>query len=56
MNIIDNSQVKKAYQKAQLALHPDKLQQRGATVPQKYLAKKVFSALQVSFLICHLHN
>ncbi|KAL7142484.1 hypothetical protein ABFS83_08G125800 [Erythranthe nasuta] len=46
INITENSQVKKAYQKAQLCLHPDKLQQRGATVPQKYIAEKVFSALQ----------
>ncbi|GFQ07744.1 j domain-containing protein required for chloroplast accumulation response 1 [Phtheirospermum japonicum] len=46
MNIIESSQVKKAYQKAQLCLHPDKLQQRGATVMQKYIAEKVFSALQ----------
>ncbi|KAL0300573.1 UNVERIFIED_CONTAM: J domain-containing protein required for chloroplast accumulation response 1 [Sesamum radiatum] len=47
MNIIDSSQVKLAYQKAQLCLHPDKLQERGATLPEKYIAEKVFSALQV---------
>ncbi|KAK6154845.1 hypothetical protein DH2020_009093 [Rehmannia glutinosa] len=46
MNIIESSQVKKAYQKAQLCLHPDKLQQRSATLTQKYIADKVFSALQ----------
>ncbi|GER26045.1 chaperone DnaJ-domain superfamily protein [Striga asiatica] len=45
-NIIESSQVKKAYHKAQLCLHPDKLQQKGATLMQKYIAQKVFSALQ----------
>lgn len=42
----DNSNVKKAYQKARLCLHPDKLQQRGATTAQKYVAEKAFPILQ----------
>ncbi|RDX86003.1 Auxilin-related protein 2, partial [Mucuna pruriens] len=46
-NLIESSQVKKAYQKARLCLHPDKLQQRGATLLQKYVAEKAFSILQV---------
>ncbi|KAL1366589.1 uncharacterized protein LOC107632039 isoform X1 [Arachis ipaensis] len=46
MSLIESSKVKKAYQKARLCLHPDKLQQRGATVLQKYVAEKVFSILQ----------
>ncbi|KAH6826250.1 hypothetical protein C2S53_001687 [Perilla frutescens var. hirtella] len=46
MNLIESSQVKKAYQKAVLCLHPDKLQQRGATLVQKHIAKKAFAALQ----------
>ncbi|XP_058763043.1 uncharacterized protein LOC131636454 [Vicia villosa] len=46
MSLIENSQVKKAYQKARLCLHPDKLQQRGATLLQKYVAEKAFSILQ----------
>ncbi|KZV51035.1 hypothetical protein F511_01827 [Dorcoceras hygrometricum] len=45
-NIIESSKVKKAYQKARLCLHPDKLQQRGATLPQKYIAEKAFPILQ----------
>ncbi|KAG6695847.1 hypothetical protein I3843_09G115200 [Carya illinoinensis] len=45
-SLTDSSQVKKAYQKARLCLHPDKLQQRGATLPQKYVAEKAFSILQ----------
>ncbi|XP_031274196.1 uncharacterized protein LOC116132669 [Pistacia vera] len=45
-NLIDSSHVKKAYQKARLCLHPDKLQQRGATPQQKYVAEKVFAILQ----------
>ncbi|KFK44849.1 hypothetical protein AALP_AA1G310300 [Arabis alpina] len=43
----DGSQVKKAYQKARLCLHPDKLQQRGGTSPiQKSIASRVFGILQ----------
>ncbi|XP_010275900.1 PREDICTED: uncharacterized protein LOC104610806 [Nelumbo nucifera] len=42
----DASQVKKAYQKVRLCLHPDKLQQRGITFPQKYVAEKAFAILQ----------
>ncbi|KAH9796246.1 Chaperone DnaJ-domain superfamily protein [Citrus sinensis] len=45
-SLIESSHVKKAYQKARLCLHPDKLQQRGATAQQKYVAEKVFSVLQ----------
>ncbi|PON82343.1 DnaJ domain containing protein [Trema orientale] len=45
-SLIESSQVKKAYQKARLCLHPDKLQQRGVTLPQKYVADKAFSILQ----------
>ncbi|XWS18677.1 hypothetical protein CRYUN_Cryun32bG0065300 [Craigia yunnanensis] len=45
-SLIESSQVKKAYQKARLCLHPDKLQQRGATLSQKYVAEKAFSILQ----------
>lgn len=45
--MIEISQVKKAYQKARLCLHPDKLQQKGATTPQKYKAEVVFALLQV---------
>ncbi|KAG6573379.1 Auxilin-related protein 1, partial [Cucurbita argyrosperma subsp. sororia] len=45
-NLIGSSQVKKAYQKARLCLHPDKLQQRGATMLQKYVADKAFAILQ----------
>ncbi|XP_058071542.1 uncharacterized protein LOC131220743 [Magnolia sinica] len=45
-DMIETSQVRKAYQKARLCLHPDKLQQKGATIPQKYVAEKVFTILQ----------
>ncbi|KAK7359444.1 hypothetical protein VNO77_01404 [Canavalia gladiata] len=46
MSLIESSQVKKAYQKARLCLHPDKLQQKGATMLQKYVAEKAFTILQ----------
>ncbi|XVF87108.1 hypothetical protein PTKIN_Ptkin18bG0093400 [Pterospermum kingtungense] len=45
-SLADSSQVRKAYQKARLCLHPDKLQQRRATLSQKYVAEKAFSILQ----------
>jgi hypothetical protein len=41
------SALKKAYQKAVLCVHPDKVQQRGATIVQKYIAEKVFDLLKV---------
>ncbi|KAG6384498.1 hypothetical protein SASPL_155682 [Salvia splendens] len=44
--LMESSQVKKAYQKSVLCLHPDKLQQRGASLLHKYIARKVFAALQ----------
>ncbi|XP_057797745.1 uncharacterized protein LOC131013632 [Salvia miltiorrhiza] len=46
MKLMESSQVKKAYQKSILCLHPDKLQQRGATLLHKYIAHKAFAALQ----------
>ncbi|CAN6307654.1 unnamed protein product [Urochloa humidicola] len=49
VDIIDGAAVKKAYQKALLCLHPDKLQQRGAAMHQKYIAEKVFDILQESW-------
>lgn len=51
MDIIEQNSVRKAYQKALLCLHPDKLQQRGALPHQKYTAEKVFDILQVN-MIC----
>ncbi|EER95331.1 hypothetical protein BDA96_01G499800 [Sorghum bicolor] len=49
VDIIEGAAVKKAYQKALLCLHPDKLQQRGAAMHQKYIAEKVFDILQESW-------
>ncbi|WOK92384.1 J domain-containing protein required for chloroplast accumulation response 1 [Canna indica] len=46
VDIIEGTSVKRAYQKALLCLHPDKLQQRGAAEDQKYIAEKVFDILQ----------
>ncbi|GJM89853.1 hypothetical protein PR202_ga06075 [Eleusine coracana subsp. coracana] len=41
-DLITAAAVKKAYRKATLCVHPDKLQQRGATIRQKYICEKVF--------------
>nr|XP_023899197.1 auxilin-like protein 1 isoform X1 [Quercus suber] len=45
-DIITTSAVKKAYRKATLFVHPDKLQQRGASIQQKYTCEKVFDLLK----------
>ncbi|KAI4368076.1 hypothetical protein MLD38_016679 [Melastoma candidum] len=48
-NLRESSQVNKAYQKARQCLQPDKLQQRGATFPQKYIAHKALTIIQDSW-------
>ncbi|MED6150201.1 hypothetical protein PIB30_070126 [Stylosanthes scabra] len=45
-DIVATSAVKKAYRKATLFVHPDKLQQRGASIQQKYICEKVFDLLK----------
>ncbi|KAI3726761.1 hypothetical protein L1987_66565 [Smallanthus sonchifolius] len=47
--IITTSAVKKAYRKATLCVHPDKLQQRGANIQQKYICEKVFDLLKAAW-------
>uniref|UniRef100_A0A5B7AA32 Putative auxilin-like protein 1 n=1 Tax=Davidia involucrata TaxID=16924 RepID=A0A5B7AA32_DAVIN len=47
--IITTSAVKKAYRKATLYVHPDKLQQRGASIQQKYICEKVFDLLKAAW-------
>ncbi|XP_075494907.1 J domain-containing protein required for chloroplast accumulation response 1-like [Primulina tabacum] len=46
VDLIEANAVKRAYQKALLRLHPDKLQQNSAASNQKYIAEKVFDLLQ----------
>ncbi|KAM7514153.1 hypothetical protein LguiA_003736 [Lonicera macranthoides] len=46
VNLIEGSAVKRAYQKALLCLHPDKLQQKGAAPHKLYIAETVFNTLQ----------
>lgn len=46
VELIEANAVKRAYQKALLRLHPDKLQQSSAASYQKYIAEKVFDLLQ----------
>ncbi|CAJ1973323.1 unnamed protein product [Sphenostylis stenocarpa] len=46
VDIIEGNAVKRSYQRALLCLHPDKLQQKGATLDQKYIAEKIFEILQ----------
>ncbi|KAK1407936.1 hypothetical protein QVD17_39564 [Tagetes erecta] len=48
-DLITSTAVKKAYHKATLCVHPDKVQQKGASVEQKYIAEKVFDLLKESW-------
>ncbi|KAL3031864.1 hypothetical protein AAZX31_02G051900 [Glycine max] len=45
-DVITSAAVKKAYRKATLCVHPDKLQQRGASIQNKYICEKVFDLLK----------
>ncbi|RDY09343.1 Auxilin-like protein 1, partial [Mucuna pruriens] len=46
-DVITSAAVKKAYRKATLCVHPDKLQQRGASIQHKYICEKVFDLLKL---------
>lgn len=50
-DLITGASVKKVYRKATLCIHPDKVQQKGANLQQKYIAEKVFDLLKVLFLL-----
>lgn len=45
-DLITAAAVKKVYRKATLCIHPDKVQQKGANLQQKYIAEKVFDLLK----------
>ncbi|GKC29611.1 auxilin-like protein 1 [Tanacetum coccineum] len=45
--IITTTAVKKTYIKATVFVHPDKLQQRGASIQQKYICEKIFDLLKL---------
>ncbi|PON93423.1 DnaJ domain containing protein [Trema orientale] len=45
-DLLTAAAVKKTYRKATLFVHPDKLQQRGANIQQKYTCEKVFDLLK----------
>ncbi|KAM7514749.1 hypothetical protein LguiA_004332 [Lonicera macranthoides] len=45
-DLITSTSVKKVYYKATLCVHPDKVQQKGASLQQKYIAEKVFDLLK----------
>ncbi|KAG1365240.1 auxilin-related protein 2 [Cocos nucifera] len=47
-DLITAAAVKKVYRKATLCIHPDKVQQKGANLQQKYIAEKVFDLLKSS--------
>uniref|UniRef100_A0A7N0ZX50 Uncharacterized protein n=1 Tax=Kalanchoe fedtschenkoi TaxID=63787 RepID=A0A7N0ZX50_KALFE len=48
-DLITSSSVKKVYMKATLFVHPDKVQQKGANLQQKYIAEKVFDILKEAY-------
>ncbi|KAI3407999.1 J domain-containing protein [Psidium guajava] len=45
-DLITAAAVKKVYRKATLCIHPDKVQQKGANLQQKYVSEKVFDLLK----------
>ncbi|MCL7040132.1 hypothetical protein MKW94_013518 [Papaver nudicaule] len=45
-DLITGASVRKVYRKATLCVHPDKVQQKGANLQQKYIAEKVFDLLK----------
>ncbi|XP_030455040.2 auxilin-related protein 2 [Syzygium oleosum] len=45
-DLITSTSVKQVYRKATLRVHPDKVQQKGASLHQKYTAEKVFDILK----------
>ncbi|XWS37691.1 hypothetical protein CRYUN_Cryun19dG0066700 [Craigia yunnanensis] len=45
-DLITSGSDKKVYRKATLCVHPDKVQQKGATLEQKYITEKVFDFLK----------
>ncbi|XXG60703.1 hypothetical protein AAC387_Pa04g2544 [Persea americana] len=48
-DLITAASVKKVYRKATLSVHPDKVQQKGANLQQKYIAEKVFDLLKEAY-------
>ncbi|KAG6674232.1 hypothetical protein I3842_15G031700 [Carya illinoinensis] len=44
--MITSASVKKIYRKATLCIHPDKVQQKGVSLKQKYTAENVFDILK----------
>lgn len=55
-DLIEGPDVKKAYRKATLFVHPDKVQQKGATLQQKYIAERVFDFLQEAWKTFNLQE
>ncbi|KAL3690942.1 hypothetical protein R1sor_004593 [Riccia sorocarpa] len=45
-DLLDPGAVRKQYKRAALLVHPDKLQQKGASPRQKYIAEQVFGLLK----------
>ncbi|GAB2273996.1 Auxilin- protein 1, partial [Dionaea muscipula] len=45
-DLITTALVKKVFRKATLCIDPDKVQQKGATLQQKYIGEKVFDTLK----------
>ncbi|KAG2665933.1 hypothetical protein I3760_15G031300, partial [Carya illinoinensis] len=45
-DMITSASVKKIYRKATLCIHPDKVQQKGVSLKQKYTAENVFDILK----------
>ncbi|KAH7290149.1 hypothetical protein KP509_30G034000 [Ceratopteris richardii] len=55
-DLIEVSDVKKAFRRATLLVHPDKVQQKGATLQQKYIAERLFDILQEAWKAFNLQE
>nr|GEV50628.1 hypothetical protein [Tanacetum cinerariifolium] len=51
IEIITTAAIRKPHKKASLCVHPDKLQQRGASIQQKCICEKIFHSLKASWNI-----
>jgi preprotein translocase subunit Sec63 len=45
MDVVSPVQVKKAWMKVLVNIHPDKVQQKGGTTAQRFVADKVFHTM-----------
>ena len=48
-DLVEAARVKKAYMRANLVIHPDKVKQKGGTLEQQLVAEMAFDALKTAW-------